>query len=504
MKDKPNRREYIVRGTSAALGMLAAAEGAQAQQDPAHEHHQEQAQQPAAQEHHHEPAEPAQEGANAESAGGGEFAEYSRYKPSFGGPPGSPNYLGKLVPGLRKPGLAPVPVSAPYLETLPWKMVNGAKEFEITCEPLKREFLPGYWMDVWGYNGSMPGPTIEAYQGDRVRLVVHNKLPEATTIHWHGLELPVKQDGVPFVTQDPIAPGDTFVYEFDLHQTGTMFYHSHIAMQEAMGMVGFFIIHPRVAYDPPVDRDFALLFQNFFIPPNSTIPDTQKMDWNWHTINGRSGPYTLPLVCKHGERVRVRLLDFSPMQHHPIHLHGHTFWVTGSEGGRIPESAWIPGNNTLVGVAIAKDIEFIAFNVGDWMFHCHMFHHMMNHMVSQVGPRIRSGASVDDYITLLDGTPEVQLAKTDPGFAVPGYPQGMKGMRMMGGEEMKKIMGRREVRGMRASWNMALKGLTTVLRVLPEDLYEQVMNSDEPIEPGVSVPGSGPGGHHMHMGADHA
>ena len=129
---------------------------------------------------------------------------------------------------------------------------------------------------------------------------------------------------------------------------------------------------------------------------------------------------------------------------------------------------------------------------------------MMNHMVSQVGPRIRSGASVDDYITLLDGTPEVQLAKTDPGFAVPGYPQGMKGMRMMGDEEMKKIMGRREVRGMRASWNMALKGLMTGVRVLPEDLYEQVMNSDEPIEPGVSVPGSGPGGHHMHMGADHA
>ena len=137
------------------------------------------------------------------------------------------------------------------------------------------------------------------------------------------------------------------------------------------------------------------------------------------------------------------------------------------------------------------------------MFHCHMFHHMMNHMVSQVGPRIRSGASVDDYITLLDGTPEVQLAKTDPGFAVPGYPQGMKGMMMMGGEEMKKIMGRREVRGMRASWNMALKGLMTVVRVLPEDLYEQVMNSDEPMEPGVSVPGGG-SGHHMHMGADHA
>ena len=119
-----------------------------------------------------------------------------------------------------------------------------------------------------------------------------------------------------------------------------------------LGLVGFFIIHPRVSYDPPVDRDFALCFQNFFIPPNSTIPDTQRMDWNWHTINGRSGPYTTPLVCKHGERVRLRILDFSPMQHHPVHIHGHTFWVTGTEGGRIPKSAWLPGNNVLEVTAI--------------------------------------------------------------------------------------------------------------------------------------------------------
>ena len=108
-------------------------------------------------------------------------------------------------------------------------------------------------------------------------------------------------------------------------------------------MVVFFIIHPRVSYDPPVDRDFALCFQNFFIPPNSTIPDTQRMDWNWHTINGRSGPYTPPLVCKHGERVRIRILDFSPMQHHPVHIHGHTFWGDGNGGREDPEkrlAAW--------------------------------------------------------------------------------------------------------------------------------------------------------------------
>lgn len=142
----------------------------------------------------------------------------------------------------------------------------------------------------------------------------------------------MSEDGVPGLTQDPIAPGKTYVYEFDLHQAGTFFYHSHMPMQEAFGMVGLFVVHPHAAFDPPVDRDFGLIFQNFAVPPNQTVPDSMAMEWNWHTINGRSGPYTTPLVCRHGERVRVRLLDFSPMQHHPIHLHGHTFWITGMEG----------------------------------------------------------------------------------------------------------------------------------------------------------------------------
>lgn len=412
----------------------------------------------------------------------GEFSDYSRYQPSFGGPPDADHYLGKLVPGLRNSGLPPVSIQAPDVGKVPWKMVNGAKEFHLHCTPVKQEFLPGYAMNVWGYNGNMPGPVIEAYQGDRVRFVVHNELPEPTTIHWHGLELPVAEDGVPGLTQELIPPGKTYVYEYDLHQTGSFFYHSHIAMQEAFGMVGFFIVHPRIAYDPSVDRDFALIFQNFFIPPNSDTPDSMRMDWNWHTINGRSGPHTTPMLCKHGERVRVRLLDFSPMQHHPIHLHGHTFWLTGTEAGRIPESAWIPRNTTLTGVAMVQDFEFIAFNPGDWIFHCHMVHHMMNHMVKQVGPRIRDGEAAAMYFDALPGRPAVAHHQ-DTGFRVPGYPQKMQGMHMSE-RAISAIDGRRETRGMRHNWHMAVKGLMTVMRVLPEDLYARVMESDEPIRPG--------------------
>lgn len=421
-----------------------------------------------------------------------EFSRYSRFRPSFGGPPSSDKFLGKLVPGLRKSGLAPVPVEAPDLGKVPWKMVNGVKEFELRCTPVKREFLPGQFMNVWGYNDSMPGPTVEAFQGDRVRFVVHNELPEATSVHWHGLELPMQYDGVPGLTQDLIPPGGTYVYEYDLHQTGTFFYHSHVAMQEAFGMAGLFIVHPRIAYDPSVDRDFALIFQNFLIPPNSTTADSMAMDWNWHTINGRSGPYTTPMVCKHGERVRVRLVDFSPMQHHPIHFHGHTFWLTGTEGGRIPSSAWVPRNNTLVGVAMAQDFEFVAFNPGDWIFHCHMVHHMMNHMVRQVGPRIRGGFDFSQYQDSLPNRPPAQSALEEPVFQVPGYPQKMimQGMKMDGMKmshnhgAIGKITSRRETRGMRAGWDMGVKGLMTVLRVLPDDLYNRVMLSDEDIQPG--------------------
>ncbi|MGE0827313.1 MAG: copper oxidase [Candidatus Binatia bacterium] len=459
MKDKLTRRQILTSSAAVAGGSLASriVGAAPRQGDPNY--------------------------TSEEQREGQEFTQYSRHHPSFGGPINSDRYLGKLVPGLRQSGLAPVPFETPDLGKIPWKIVNGAKEFHLRCTPVKEEFLPGYRMDVWGYNGSMPGPTIEAVQGDRVRFVVHNELPEPTTVHWHGLELPVQFDGVPGLTQNLIPSGKTYVYEYNLHQTGTFFYHSHVAMQEAFGMVGFFLIHPRIAYDPPVDRDFGLIFQNFFVPANTTVADSMAMDWNWHTINGRSGPYATPMVCKLGERVRVRLLDFSPMQHHPIHFHGHTFWLTGTEAGRIPPSAWIPRNTTLVGVAMVQDFEFVAFNPGDWIFHCHMVHHMMNHMVRQVGPRIRGEVDVSKYLAALPNRPSVESDLQDPRFAVTGYPQKMQGM-TMSKEARHKINAKREVGGMRHNWHEGPKGLMTVLRVLPEDLYERVMHGTAEIPPG--------------------
>jgi hypothetical protein len=234
-----------------------------------------------------------------------------------------------------------------------------------------------------------------------------------------------------------------------------------------------------------VDQDFALITQEFTIRPASNTPDTTSMDFNYFTFNGRCGPLTTPLICRLGNRVRIRLLNFSTDDHHPLHLHGHTFWVTGTEGGRIPDSAWIPGNNVLVGVAQAREIEFIANNPGDWVLHCHMFHHMMNHMVSGVGPGSRGAA---------------KPGHEDPRYKVPAYPQDNGMMGMPGPAEVKKILARPQVRGMRPHWHMTVMGLHTVVRVLPPDLYDKVISGKGEIAPGASVPGYKPG--HMHMDMD--
>jgi hypothetical protein len=419
-----------------------------------------------------EPA-PARQAASQAPQGVPPVAGYPRDHPGSGGPVGSPGDRGKLVPGLRKPGLPPVPVETPDVARLPWILRDGAKEFHLIAMPVKRELLPHLVMDVWGFNGSMPGPMIEVTQGDRVRIIVENRLPEPTSIHWHSLEVPVSQDGVPGLVQDFIPPGEAFVYEFTLHQHGTFFYHAHVAMQEAMGMVGLFIIHPKEPYEPVVDQDIGLITQEFQILPNTTIPNSQGMDFNFLTFNGRCAPLTTPIVVKLGHRVRLRLVNFSTADHHPIHLHGHTWWVTGTEGGRIPESGWVPGNNVLIGVAQARDVEFVANNPGDWIMHCHMFHHVMNHMVSMAGPMTR-------------------LEPGDPRGQVPGYPQNMEGgMGMSIPEDDIRPLARRQSRGMRRDWSH-IKGLTTIVRVLPGDLYDRVMSGNEPLPPGSSIFGPKP------------
>lgn len=274
------------------------------------------------------------------------------------------------------------PVVTPNGSTMPWKMDNGVKVFHLIAEPVKREFTPGLMVNCWGYNGQTPGPTIEAVEGDRVRIYVTNKLPEKTSVHWHGMLLPNGMDGVTGLTQPGIEPGETYVYEFTLRQHGTLMYHPHAdeMTQIALGMVGFFIIHPRVP-EVHIDRDFAIHLGEWKILADTATPNAMEMtDFNYFTFNSRVYPGTDTLVVKRNQRVRIRIGNIT-MDEHPIHLHGHTFWITGTSGGRIPASAHIPSNTVLVPVGDTRDVEFVADNPGDWAFHCHRTHHTMNGMV---------------------------------------------------------------------------------------------------------------------------
>ncbi|MBI4005173.1 MAG: copper oxidase, partial [Gammaproteobacteria bacterium] len=281
----------------------------------------------------------------------------------------------------RPSGQNYVPVHTLNGRTLPYKMKNGVKEFHLIAEEIEHEFAPGSKAKCWGYNGTTPGPTIEAVEGDRVRILVTNKLPEHTTIHWHGVLLPSGMDGVGGLSQPHIKPGETFAYEFTLRQHGTQMYHPHAdeMVQMAVGMMGMFIIHPKDGEEVPIDRDYCFLLHNWALHPGTYRPDPSILqDFDLWTFNSKVFPAIDPIVAKTGERVRIRMGNLS-MWNHPIHLHGHQYWVTGSDGGRWPSSLWRTETTEIVGVGQTRDIEFIAYP-GDWALHCHMAHHVMNAM----------------------------------------------------------------------------------------------------------------------------
>jgi len=374
-----------------------------------------------------------------------------------------------------------VPVTTPDVPDLPFTLDGATKVFRLRAEPVKRKIAPFKTIDAWGYNGSCPGPTIQVTQGDRVRIIVENALPESTSMHWHGLEVPIEQDGVPFISQKPIAPGETYTYEFTVHQEGTFFYHAHSAMQEMIGLLGLFIAHPQNSYAPHADHDYAIVLQEWAILPSNTIPNTASMEFNWLTFNGLSAPATTPLIVRLGSRVRLRFVNLG-MDHHPIHLHGNQFVITGTEGGRAPESTWYPTNTVLVGVAQAKVVEFEAKYPGDWMIHCHLPHHMMNSMMDLLGDRQIQTANTTDAKALsqmetLSRSIGVEHVHHSPIAAnansVPGFPQdAFMEMAMDNAEGVAKP----ETQGLPANWSAGMMGMMTMVRVLPDQKFEEIQS----------------------------
>jgi len=319
-----------------------------------------------------------------------------------------------------EPGKDYTPVITPNGAALPWKIVDGVKVFHLVAEEVEHEFAPGIRASCWGYNGRVHGPTIEAVEGDRVRIYVTNNSPAGTSVHWHGILLPNGMDGVAGLNQKVIQPGETYVYQFTLRQHGTHMYHAHHdeMTQMAMGMMGLFIIHPRNPKVRP-DRDFAFMLSEWEVKVGTARPNPNQMtDFNLFTFNARVFPGTEPMVAKFGERVRIRIASVAVMDHHPIHLHGYQFRIVATDGGAVPESAQQPETTVLVAVGQSRDVEFIADEPGDWAMHCHMTHHVMNQM--------------GDKFPLMIGVPPGkgdEITKT----LLPGYmPMGNDGMGEMG------------------------------------------------------------------------
>ena len=237
---------------------------------------------------------------------------------------------------------------------------DGVKVFELTASEIQWETAPGQRVAAMAYNGQVPGPQIRVREGDRVRIVLKNELSESTAIHFHGLETPNDVDGVPFVTQPPIKPGETHTYEFTVPNAGSHMYHSHhnSTKQVGLGLLGAFIVEPKKPRRiEKVDRDYLFIL-------NDGV--------HGYTFNGKSFPATDPLVAKVGEKIRIRYMN-EGMMIHPMHLHGMHMTVIDKDGW--PQPA--PWKCDTLNVAPGErwDVIVDCDRPGTWAFHCHILPH---------------------------------------------------------------------------------------------------------------------------------
>ena len=265
-------------------------------------------------------------------------------------------------------------------QPLNFRLEGGVKVFELTAQAVRWNILDDVTVTAWTYNGTVPGPMIRVTEGDRVRIEFTNHLPEPTTIHWHGIEVPNAMDGVPGVTQDPVLPGETFTYEFVAKPAGSFMYHSHFEgdTQVSIGLYAPFIIDP-VQPDNPPDVDMTLMLSEWRVMNGETYAamPMMGMEPNYFTINGKAFPATETINVKVGQRVRLRLMGIGQFVH-PMHLHGMPFKIVATDGHPVPEAAQLTKDTVSVAPGERYDIEFVATEPGQWMFHCHILHHTTN------------------------------------------------------------------------------------------------------------------------------
>ncbi|MBD3272928.1 multicopper oxidase domain-containing protein [Candidatus Dependentiae bacterium] len=312
------------------------------------------------------------------------------------------------------------------LKSLGYELDGDVKVFKLIAQPIEKYLTDGKDVNkgiipekflytnrmkhiskkvkLWGYNGSVPGPTIEVYQGDRVRIIVKNELPEETSVHWHGIELPNSEDGAGGTTEYPIKPGESKAYEFTVYQKGTFLYHSGFNMmkQDMYGLAGFFVVHPK-KYEKKIDKDFALLIQEWAFLPGNENPNLATMDFNWFTFNGLSAPSIPSLEVKKGERVRIRFGNLS-MNSHPIHVHGYSWRVVSVQEHLQKSARW---NTSTINIppGETRDVELVAWNPGVWRIHCHKLHHTVNSH-AQIPMTVMSRGGMFTFLHVIDDTNE--------------------------------------------------------------------------------------------------
>ena len=269
---------------------------------------------------------------------------------------------------------------------------DGVKVFDLETSVIEWSILPDERVMAYAFNRQVPGPRIRVTEGDRVRITVTNRLPESTTVHWHGLILPNAMDGPAEVTQDPIAPGQTFTYEFVTQQFGTYFYHSHDHpdRQQALGLYGALIIDPK---DPAVaaayghDQELVVQLQEWLERDGYTYP-AMPMEGgmpNYFTINGKAYPATETVRMRVGERLLVRFIGSSSGFIHPMHIHGGPFQIVETDGAPAPPGGVLTKDTVNVAPGERDDVLWPAREPGTWLLHCHINHHTTNNNTEQDG-----------------------------------------------------------------------------------------------------------------------
>ncbi len=291
---------------------------------------------------------------------------------------------------------APADIQPPPRTMLPGGEV---REYRLVVRPGKWEIAPGTVIDAWTYNGLVPGPELRVREGDLMRVVVKNALPVPTTIHWHGVDLDWRMDGPPGVNQDPIQPGQTFVYEFVATPAGTRIYHSHVdpGVQMELGLYGALIIEPREPEPVRYDHEYTYLLDELALDfttkvalGKSPLPMAEfgngrggALQYDLFLMNGKAGSAIPPLILKAGERVRVRLINVGALPH-AMHTHGHIFRIVATDGNPVPPAGQWRKDTILIGPGERYDLELVGYNAGVWLFHCHMPNHGDNGMMTTI------------------------------------------------------------------------------------------------------------------------